>query len=311
MRTVAWVIGARGLLGSAVSRHIARRTGWEQLAADPLPWSTPERLAEQAAATTARLVEETADGDRWAILWLAGSAVTAAPQRQLDEELEQLHLVLDAIGSRLDHAAPGAFFYASSAGGIYGGAVDPPFTETTEPAPIAPYGHFKLAAESVVREFAERTGVPSLVGRIANLYGPGQRLEKMQGIISQLARAQISPEPASIFVSLDTIRDYLYVDDAAALVCDCVDELLRDGGHVIKILASGRAVTIGDLLGLVRALAKAHPHIRIGQSSAAAWQAKDLRLRSEVWPHLDRRELTPLPAGMHATMLSVLEGRLG
>jgi UDP-glucose 4-epimerase len=312
MTTFAWIIGARGLLGSAVSRRLGYRPGWEQLDAEPLPWTRPELLAEQASTTMERLLSMAANrGGQWAVLWLAGSAVTAAQQRQLDEELDQLRLVLGAIGSRLEHAQPrGAIFFASSAGGVYGGALDPPFTEFTEPAPIAPYGRFKLDAEHVVREFAGRAGIPSLIGRIANLYGPGQRLEKMQGLISHLARAQISPEPASIFVPLDTLRDYLYVDDAADLIRDCMDELLRTGGEVTKIIASGTAVTIGDLLGHIRAIAKAHPHIRIGQSSAAALQSTDLRLRSEVWPHLDRRELTPLPAGIHATMLSVLAGRL-
>jgi UDP-glucose 4-epimerase len=44
----------------------------------------------------------------------------------------------------------------------------------------------------------------------------------------------------------------------------------------------------------------------LGQSEAAALQAIDLRLRSVVWTHLDRRDLTPLPVGIHATMRSVL-----
>jgi UDP-glucose 4-epimerase len=30
-------------------------------------------------------------------------------------------------------------------------------------------------------------------------------------------------------------------------------------------------------------------------------QARDLSLRSRVWPELDRRTLTPLPAGIAAT----------
>ena len=316
--TVAWVIGARGLLGSAVTAEIASRAHWQLLPADPLPWSEPELLEGAATDTMTRLLEAVdelgADATlTWAIVWVGGAAVTSTPERLLDEELAQLETVLAAIESRLGRSdAGGAVFYASSAGGVYGGSSNPPFTEATEPSPISPYGHFKLRAEDAIARFGERTGVSTLVGRIANLYGPGQKLEKMQGLISQLARAQYSPAPASIFVSLDTTRDYLYVTDAATLVCDALDELRVEatasgaGSHVMKILASGSAATIGELLGHFHALVKGHPHIMLGQSAAASLQAIDLRLRSTVWPHLDRRDLTPLPVGIHATMRSVL-----
>jgi UDP-glucose 4-epimerase len=320
MTTVAWVIGARGLLGTAVVAEIASRADWQLLSSDPLPWSEPELLEGSATDTMTRLLAAVEEQDAvddaaaaWAVIWVGGAAVTSTPERLLDDELAQLQTVLAAIESRLGRGpARGAVFYASSAGGVYGGSSNPPFTEDTEPSPISPYGHFKLRAEQAVTRFGERTGVSTLVGRIANLYGPGQKLEKMQGLISQLARAQYSPAPASIFVSLDTTRDYLYVADAAALVCDALDEL-RSGSdavgapeHITKILASGSAATIGELLGHFHALVKGHPHIMLGQSAAASLQAIDLRLRSTVWPHLDRRDLTPLPVGIHATMRSVL-----
>jgi len=44
----------------------------------------------------------------------------------------------------------------------------------------------------------------------------------------------------------------------------------------------------------------------VGSSSAAAIQALDLRLHSTVWADLDRRELTPLPAGIRATIDAIL-----
>jgi UDP-glucose 4-epimerase len=317
--TVAWVIGARGLLGSAVTAEISARQDWQLLPSLPLPWSEPELLDGAAADTMTRLLEAAdergavdAEPAGWAVVWVGGAAVTSTPERLLDEEFGQLEAVLAAIESRIGRSvAGGAVFYASSAGGVYGGSAHPPFTESTEPAPISAYGHFKVRAEDAIARFGERTGVPTLVGRIANLYGPGQKLDKLQGLISQLARAQYSPAPASIFVSLDTTRDYLFVADGAALVCDALEELRTTavpGGptHVTKILASGKAATIGELLGHFHALVKGHPHIMLGQSDAAALQAIDLRLRSTVWTHLDRRDLTPLPVGIHATMMSVL-----
>ena len=108
-------------------------------------------------------------------------------------------------------------FLASSAGGVYAGSTGAPFTEHTPPAPISPYGLAKLRSEEVATAFAVRTGTALLVGRLANLYGPGQDLDKPQGLISQLCRAQLTRQPLSVYVSLDTRRDYLFVDDAAAM----------------------------------------------------------------------------------------------
>ena len=93
-----------------------------------------------------------------------------------------------------------------------------PFTEHTTPAPISAYGRAKLRSEEIATEFAVRTGSALLVGRLSNLYGPGQDITKPQGLISQLCRAQLTRQPLSVYVSLDTMRDYLFVDDAAAMV---------------------------------------------------------------------------------------------
>ncbi|QYF73837.1 NAD-dependent epimerase/dehydratase family protein [Cryobacterium sp. PAMC25264] len=315
MTTYAWVIGARGLLGSATAAAIERRNGWVLLPADPLPWADDEAMAATAAATAERLLRTAAtESADWAVLWLAGNAVTSTPPAAIAAELAQLRLVLDAVALAAGAhgtALRGALFYASSAGGVYGGSAHPPFDETSLPVPISGYGRFKLDAEASLFAFSRASGVSVLAGRIANLYGPGQKLGKMQGLISHLAKAQFSPKPASIFVPLETMRDYIYVRDCAELVVDCVTRLqsvTARGGRTeaIKNLASGQAVTISNLLGHIRTLAKSKPNVMLGYSAEASMQGLDLRITSTVWPDLDKRQLTSLPAGIKATMDDVL-----
>ncbi|WP_196826682.1 NAD-dependent epimerase/dehydratase family protein [Frigoribacterium sp. CG_9.8] len=315
MTTTAWVIGGRGLLGRATSAHIVHRLGWKLLAASPMPWSDSEALLGAVRSTTRDLLAgSSGNNSTWAIIWAAGAAITSSSQKQLDSELAQLELILATIRSELPLSARrGSIFYASSAGGVYGGSANPPFSELTAPVPISPYGEFKLRAETLVQSFAARESLSCLVGRIANLYGPGQKLEKVQGIISHVAKAQMSPTPASIYVSLDTIRDYIFVKDCAELICDALDRLdsvtEKDSPvGVTKILASGEGTTIATLLGYFRTLSKGHPHVMLGSSASANLQAHDLRLRSVVWPELDYRDLTPLPAGIYATILDILSG---
>ncbi|WP_130175995.1 NAD(P)-dependent oxidoreductase [Cryobacterium sp. SO1] len=315
MTTYVWVIGARGLLGSATAAAITRRTGWELLGTDPLPWADDEALSAAAAATATRLLDTAAtERANWAVLWMAGNAVTSTPPEAISRELSQLKLVLDAVGGAAAYqgtSSSGAVFYASSAGGVYGGSAHPPFDEHSTPVPISGYGRFKLDAEASLFDFSRATGVSVLAGRIANLYGPGQKLGKMQGLISHLAKAQFSPKPASIFVPLETMRDYIFVRDCAELVVDCVARLTAvteatGRTEAIKNLASGQAVTISNLLGQIRSLAKGRPNVMLGYSAEASMQGLDLRITSTVWPDLDRRQLTSLPAGIKATMDDVL-----
>ena len=68
-----------------------------------------------------------------------------------------------------------------------------------------------------------------------------------------------------------------------------------------KILASQRAITIGAVIGEMRRIFKRSPRVVLGASPVSALQARDLSLRSRVWPDLDRRTLTPLPVGIAAT----------
>ena len=48
--------------------------------------------------------------------------------------------------------------------------------------------------------------------------------------------------------------------------------------------------------------------VRMASSPLATQQARDLRLRSVVWPELDRRSTTTLVSGIHATSQSLLAG---
>ena len=307
--TVVWVVGSRGMLGSALTRAALHHTDWQVLDAPHFGWlGTAVDLAEQAATTARQLIAQaTLTGQRWAILWAAGAGVTASSEKAFDDEHDQLVAILEGIRSAVTTAdAPqGSIFYASSAGSVYAGSANPPFTEATPAVSISPYGRFKLRAELLVTHEAHEMGIPGLIGRIANLYGPGQRLDKLQGVISHIAVARLTARPASIFVPLDTLRDYVFVDDCAALILDCMDRLVVVGTTTTKILGSGQATTIASLLGHFRAVSRGKPRVVLGASAAGAMQAHDLRLRSIVWPDLDARRTHSLPAGIQSTIAGI------
>lgn len=315
MTTLAWIIGARGLLGRSIGARLRSDRRWHVIDDAPLPWHDLDALAEAAADRAQRMIQQaTSTGTRWAVFWTAGTVVTSSAPEAVAREFRQFEIVLGAIAEALGTGpatGSGAVFFSSSAGGVYAGASDPPFDESTPPAPLSPYGRMKLDAETELASFTERAAVSTVVGRISNLYGPGQQLAKMQGLISHLARSQYSATPTSLYVPLDTLRDYLYVDDAASLIADLVHRALDEADqrgpiHVVKNVIRGQAVSISALLGYVRTVTKGTPRVVSAASPSAGFQAVDLRLASVTWPELDRREFTTLPAGLQATMADVL-----
>lgn len=298
MRTL--VIGHDGLLGRAVCRALLAH------GVDPvrraIRWGTPHDVEDLAAA----FAEVSAGDEPWHIAWCAGAGVTATPQHVFDAEIATFRSFVAHVAAS-GHAQRGTVFFASSAGGLYAGATQPPFSEATPPAPLAPYGHTKLALERALGELTG-SGTRVAIGRISNLYGPGQNLAKPQGLVSQLCLSLQTGRPLGVYVSLDTLRDYIYVDDAAGLIVDflaTVSALPAGAPAVVKILASQQSVSIAEILGNLRGLTKRRPPVVIAASPQSAFQARDLRLRSTVLPALDRRAHVPFPNGVAATLRDV------
>jgi UDP-glucose 4-epimerase len=313
---LTWVVGAGGLLGQHIVAALRGRA--PVLDAPRVPWTDPDQAALVLADTARALLAAAGDGP-WQVIWCAGAGVTGSSAESFEAEHSLLVAALEGLHARPAQAARGVFFLASSAGGVYAGAGAAPYDESSPTKPLAAYGWAKLRAEQTVTDWA-RGGTSVVIGRIANLYGPGQNLDKPQGLVSQLCAAYLERRPASIWVSLDTLRDYLYAPDCAQMVLDCLDraraerpsrtlpgaeasvEDVVEDVVVTKILATQRAITIGAVIAELRRIFRRRPSIVLGASPVSALQARDLSLRSRVWPEIDERTLTTFPAGVSATL---------
>jgi UDP-glucose 4-epimerase len=293
------VIGHDGLLGGAVCQTL-RGDGHEPRVVD-VPWGTPQAAGVLCNAMTAM---STQDASPWTLMWCAGAGVTATKQPVFDEELETFTAVMDHLLAP-GTGRPACLFFASSAGALYAGASGAPFTEASQVVPLAPYGRSKVALEAQASRLAE-AGVAVAIGRIANLYGPGQDLRKQQGLISQLCLAVRTRRPINIYVPLDTLRDYIFAPDAGRLIVDFVHAVRAAApGVTIKIIASGRSTSIAQLLGDLNRVSKHRPPVVVAASPKGLVQARDLRLRSTVLPEVDTHRHVPLPAGIAACLTSV------
>ena len=149
-----------------------------------------------------------------------------------------------------------------------------------------------------------------IIGRISNLYGPDQDLSKLQGLISALTRAAVTRKSINMFVSLDTIRDYIYSDDAAGQILQVVHDAVRSrsaASNATLILASGQPVSLGYLINLVQDVTRVKVPVALGAHASSAVQSRDLRLTPTRGPWRDKTLSTPISAGVKNVFLDVLE----
>jgi UDP-glucose 4-epimerase len=284
-----WIVGRGGLLGSAVSRAMGPK--FTEL---PVPWENHDAAVGVLDSDLKRFIRE-ARNDDWSVIWAAGSGVIGSTTAKLAAETRIMsHFVTRMRDSR--PTGPGAFFLSSSAGGIYAGSTHPPFSESTTPRPLSPYGEAKLAQEKILQTTLEGC-VPLVIGRFSNLAGPGQNLVKQQGLVSQLCRAAVMRQSLNVFVPMETLRDYLYVDDAAAMVRTLVQDAVRNqpSTPMVRNISSQRPVSVCTILRTVQQVAHRTVRIALGTSPSSKFHVRDLRLCTDFPQDFHDVAITPLP----------------
>ena len=104
------------------------------------------------------------------------------------------------------------------------------FTEKTPLSPRSPYSASKAAADMLVQAYGETFGIPVLITRCSNNYGPYQFPEKLIPlVINNLKEGRSIP----VYGEGKNVRDWLYVADHVS----AIDKVLRQGkvGEVYNI----------------------------------------------------------------------------
>lgn len=134
--------------------------------------------------------------------------------------------------------------FCSSGGTVYGSSPEN-VTENHPPEPSGPYGIGKLTAEYFLRYTCKRFGMAGDVYRISNLYGPRQPIDRRQGVIGIWMDHLLRGQAIDVFGTGATLRDYVYVKDAAMLM---THSLCNPAHSDTYNLGSGQGVSILDLL---------------------------------------------------------------
>lgn len=134
---------------------------------------------------------------------------------------------------------------------VYGSTLNASFRETDILDPSSPYSASKAGAEHLVRAFHKTYGLPVLITRSSNNYGPYQYPEKLIPVL--IVRA-LADQPLPIYGTGLNVRDWLYVDDN----CTGIDAVYSRGrpGEVYNIGAGNEKTNLEIARTIIRLLNK-------------------------------------------------------
>ena len=266
----AWILGSGGLLGSALARRAADH-GVDIFTGPPIPWSDPDERI-RVLADSAGQFAEVSGGAPLIVAWAAGIAGVSSDEATADSETRVLSELLDVLAPCWPTGG-GVFFLASSAGAVYAASPNAPFDSSSPTGANSPYGRAKLAQEQLLAD-ALPGNVRVVVGRLGNLYGPPAH--GRHGLISRLSAAALNRSALNLFVSMDTLRDYCWADDAAELIWRDVLDSSRESG--VRVIGSGQAVSISEVVSTVEAVTHRRVPLALGTDPESERQPIDLRL---------------------------------
>jgi UDP-glucose 4-epimerase len=106
--------------------------------------------------------------------------------------------------------------FTSTGGALYGDDAPMPTSEERIPAPLAPYGASKWAAEAYVKTWSQSSGVPHAICRLGNVYGPRQSPHGEAGVVAIFSDHLHTGKIPKMFGHGKPTRDYVYVGDVVS-----------------------------------------------------------------------------------------------
>ena len=304
MSTRAIVTGGAGFIGSHVVDALLAG-GHEVTVIDDLSSGRASNIDSRAELRELDIVDRDALQRAFeevrpnAVYHLAAQAsVTASVADPGRDCAVNVQGTLNVVDAATKLGAPVSF--TSTGGALYGDEAPLPTSEERIPAPLAPYGASKWAAEAYVNTWSLSSGVPHAVCRLGNVYGPRQSPHGEAGVVAIFSEHLYTGKAPKMFGHGKPTRDYVYVGDVVAAL----------------IAANGKRGTFNVATGVETDVQTLWRVLRDAAGSDIEPQLADLRpgelRRSCLDAGLAQRELgwraeVPIEAGLRQTYAALVE----
>lgn len=148
----------------------------------------------------------------------------------------------------LQHYVIPKLLYFSSGGTIYGNNGLSIHSETDQARPISLYGSLKLETEALITRAHQDWALNYLILRPSNVYGVGQSLNSIQGLIAVAMGCIKENKPMTIWGDGSTVRDYLYIDDLVQAIQGLIEEKID---NEIFNVGTKRGYSVQTVLNLI------------------------------------------------------------
>ena len=267
--TTVMVTGGCGFIGSNFIHHLLETDpGVTVVNFDGLTYAgNPANLAALAGHPRYRFVKGDIT-DREAVRAALGRGVEAlinfAAESHVDRSIHDSgpFVRTNIVGTQVLLDAAREFklskYVQVSTDEVYGSlGAEGAFTEETPLAPNSPYAASKAAADLLVRSYVHTFGLPAVITRCSNNYGPYQFPEKLIPLfISNLLR----DEPVPVYGDGLNVRDWIHVRDH----CAAIDRVWRRGqvGEVYNVGGRCEKTNLELTYALLEAVGKPRSLIR-------------------------------------------------
>jgi UDP-glucose 4-epimerase len=247
------ITGGAGFIGSHVAAAFSAR-GDQVLVVDDLSTGKTENVPDGAAfeqrdITDRDALEHAFDSVELVCHLAAQASVTVSVEDPLFDCTSNVVGTLNVLEAARTRGAPVVF--ASTGGALYGDAAPLPTPEDFAPQPLSPYGASKLAGEAYVATWGRLYGMPNVVLRLGNVYGPRQNPHGEAGVVAIFSGRLLEGEQPCLRGEGKPTRDYVYVTDvAAAFVAAAEGE--RAGTYNV---GTGRETSTARLLEILQEIA--------------------------------------------------------
>lgn len=148
--------------------------------------------------------------------------------------------------------------FLSSGGTVYGKLHTGICREEEEAFPITSYGVQKLAIEKMLYLYREMHGLDYRIVRLSNPYGPYQRPNGVQGVVSTFTYRALNGQPIEVFGDGSVVRDYIYIEDAVEGILKIAN---LPGRHRLYNLGCGQGHTVLDVIDAITKVLGRKPEV--------------------------------------------------